>query len=274
MNKNREYNLWAYRKDFVSGILTAMLILTGLVVLFPLSSNVVLGYTMPADVDWDMDDLVTNSSGAVTSIVSNIYSVHEDIEISMNSTLTVNPGQIVYFDLGAGFSVYGYFSAAGNDTSVITFTSNEVDPSFGDWDGISFYNGSSGFIRWVDISYAENGILIKDVMLPAIRYSEFTYNVWVNGSWGSIARNDFITNIGGVKVQESTYLYIMHNYFFNNTVYGIYCKAEDYWNQTYMNIYDNDIISNPNYGIYASLGFDSMIDSNNITENRVGRLDD
>ena len=57
---------------------------------------------------------------------------YEDIDISMNSTLTVNPGQTVYFDLGTGFSVFGYLTAAGNNTSAITFTSGEGNPSFGD----------------------------------------------------------------------------------------------------------------------------------------------
>jgi hypothetical protein len=307
MNNNRENNLWVYRKDFISGILTAMLVLAGLIVLFPLSSNVVMGYSMPLDVEWDMDDLVANSSGAVTSIVSDIYSVHEDIEISMNSTLTVNPGQIVYFDLGTGFSVYGYLTAAGNNTSSITFTSSEGNPSFGDWDGISFRNGSGGTINYVSISYAENGIEINNTMLSTIMNSEFEYNVWgihaINGycvvsgstftsngifphpdppysygggifidegSTGSVSSNDFISNIGGIRVSQANYYYIMNSYIYNNTAFGILVEASDYWNQTYVNIYNNEIVNNPNYGIYASLGFESMIDSNNITDNRVG----
>ncbi len=307
VNKNREYNLWAYRKDFVSGILTAMLILTGLVVLFPLSSDVALGYAMPGDVDWDMDDLVANSSGAATSVAPNIYAVHEDIEVSLNSTLTVNPGQIIYFDLGTGFLVYGYLTAAGTNVSSITFTSSEVDPSFGDWDGISFRNGSEGTISYASISYAENGIEINNSMLSPIMNSEFEYNVWgihaINGycvvtgstftyngifphpdplysngggilvdkgSWGSVSGNDFISNIGGVRIRQAMYYYLLNNNFYNNTVYGIFAESTDYWNQTYVNILNNEINNNPNYGIYANLGFNSFIEGNNISENRVG----
>jgi parallel beta-helix repeat protein len=307
MNKNREYNLWAYRKIFVSGILTAMLVLAGLLVLFPLSSNTVVGYTMPGNVEWDMDDLVANSSGAVTSPAISFYTVHEDIEITLNSTLTVNTGQTVYFDLGTGFSVYGYLTAAGSNVSSIRFTSSESNPSFGDWNGISFRNGSGGIIDYVSISYAENGIEINNTMLSAIMNSEFEYNVWgiraisgycmvtgstfahngifphpdppfsngggiliEEGSTGSVSGNDFISNIGGIRVSQSHYYYIMNNYIYNNTAFGILAEAGDYWNQTYVNIYNNDIISNPNFGIYASLGYDSYIDNNNITDNRVG----
>lgn len=307
MNKNSEGNLWDFRDKIVSGFLTAMLVFTGLVVLLPLSSDVVVGYAMPGGVEWNMDDLVLNSSGAVTSGTPDLYYVHEDVQISLNSTLNVYPGQIVYFDLGTGFDVYGYLMAYGNNVSSITFTSGESNPSYGDWEGFYFHNGSSGTLEYLSISYAENGIQINNTTLPPIMNNEFEFNVWgihlidtycfvnentftsngilihpdpyysvgggifVEGyTYGSVADNDFLSNLGGVRVKDSRYFHIMNNYFYNNSVYGIYCDGGDYWNQTYVNIYNNEIFNNQNFGIYASLGFDSFIDSNNITENRVG----
>ncbi len=254
MNKNRRKLLGLFRNKIVSGIVIGMLVFTGLALLLPMSSNVVEGYNMPGGVSWDMDDLVTNSSGAVTMGTPDLYYVHEDIYISLNSTLVVSPGEKVYFDLGTGFNVYGYLTAAGNNVSMITFTSNAPPPqSYGDWDGLSFYNGSSGSIQYVSISYAETGIMVNNTMLPPISHSEFEYNVWGirivdawffindnsfthngifphpdpffsvggglyvdNNSYGSISNNDFISNIGGVRVEGSSYLYIMDNNFYNS----------------------------------------------------------
>ncbi|UCE36236.1 MAG: right-handed parallel beta-helix repeat-containing protein [Thermoplasmata archaeon] len=307
MNNNRGRNLSARKKIFVSGILTAMLVFCGLVILLPMSSDVAVGYIMPGDVDWDMDDLVSNSSGAVTSGTPDLYYVHDDIDISSNSTLNVSPGQTIYFDSGTGFYVHGNLWVTGTNVSSITLTSNEPDPSYGDWDGLYFLNGSGGSILYTSISWAENGVMCNDTMLSGITYSDFTSNVWgvqiINGycvisgstftdngilphpdplysvgggiymsegSWGSVSHNDFISNIGGVRVGKALYLYLLNNYFFNNSVYGIYVEGGDYWNQTYMQINYNEIHSNPNYGIYADLGFDSFIDTNNITGNRVG----
>ncbi|UCG69711.1 MAG: hypothetical protein JSV09_01425, partial [Thermoplasmata archaeon] len=152
MNRDRELN-----KKIVSGLMIVTLVFTGLAVLMPLSFNLAVGYTMPNGVSWSMDDLVANSGGAVTAGGADEYYVHEDIFISVNSTLTVDPGQIVYFDLGTGLNVYGFLNSYGNDTSMINYTSSAPSPSYGDWDGITFLNGSSGSISYVSIDYAENG---------------------------------------------------------------------------------------------------------------------
>jgi parallel beta-helix repeat protein len=306
MNKNREKNLWNFRYKIVSGLMTAMLVFAGLAVLLPMSSRVAEGYSMPINVDWDMDDLVTNSSGAVTMGTPDLYYVHEDVYISLNSTLVVSPGEKVYFDLGTGFNVYGYLTATGNNVSMITFTSSESSPSYGDWDGISFYNGSGGTIQYVIVSYAETGILANNTMLSPIWNCEFEYNVWgvhiinaycsisfstfkfngilphpdpyhsvggglyvENYTYGSVSHNDFISNIGGVRVEGSSYLYIMNNNFYNNTVYGVFCLS-DIYRQTYTNIFNNEITYNQYYGIYVEGSYEIFIDSNNITNNNVG----
>ena len=290
----------------VSGLLTATLVFAGLAVLLPLSSDVVEGYIMPGGVSWNMDDLVSNSSGAVTIGVLGEYYVHEDIYITVNSSLTVSPGNLVYFDMGTGFNVYGYLTAEGNNVSMITFTSGESSPSYGDWDGISFYNGSGGIIQYVSISFAENGILANNTMISPILSSEFEYNVWgvhiinaycsvsfstfkfngilphpdpyhsvgggiyvENNTYGSMGDNDFISNIGGVRVEGSIYLYILHNNFYNNTVYGIYCLS-DIYRQAYTNIINNEITYNQYYGVYVDGSYEIFIDTNNITNNNVG----
>ena len=304
MNKNSGYNIWSYKSKLVSGILIAILVASSLVILLPFSSDLAVGYSMPSDVEWNMDDLVTNSSGAVTSGGGGYYYVHEDIIVPLNSSLYAYPGESVYFDLATGFTVYGYFSASGNNASYATFTSNEVDPTFGDWDGITFDSGS-GYINYVSISYAEEGIQVINTSV-GISNTQFTNNVWgvhVNGGEGEITGNSFVgngilphadpvlsvgggvflensyygmtqnnyffSNIGGIRV-DSGYLYLMNNEFYNNTVYGILSVGNDMWNQSYVNIINNEIINNQNFGIYSTMGSDLYVYSNNITHNRVG----
>jgi hypothetical protein len=307
MNLNRETNLLSNKKKIVSGFMIAFLVFAGLAVLISLSSDMAMGYTMPNGVSWNMDDLVANSAGAVTAGGTDEYHVHEDIYISWNSTLTVDPGQIVYFDLGTGLNVYGYLNSYGNATHMINYTSSALSPSYGDWDGITFFNGSGGSVSYVSIDYAENGIFVNNTMMGPITYSEFRHNVWgvrvldsysfvysntfisngilahpdpqlsvgggvlVDGfSYGSVSNNDFFTNIGGLRIGITRELYVTMNVFIDNTVYGVYCEESDYWNQSYITIIDNEITLNEYYGIYSDPGNGLNIDLNNITDNRIG----
>lgn len=304
MNRKSGNEIWIFQNKLVSGILIVTLVVSGLTILFPFSSDLAEGYSMPADVEWKMEDLVTNSSGAVTSSGGGEFHVHEDISVPVNSSLYVNAGETVYFDLGTGLTINGYFSGTGNNASYATFTSNEVTPAFGDWEGITF-DSASGEMDNVSISYAENGIHVINTSV-GITNSEFTNNVWgvhieggegeINGNsfiengilahsdpelsvgggiflknsyYGFVQNNCFNSNIGGIRV-ESGYMYTMYNEILNNTVYGIFSKGIDYWNQSYMNIMNNEISHNQNFGIYSTSGSELYIYSNNITHNRIG----
>jgi parallel beta-helix repeat protein len=304
MNKLSRGNIWHFRKKFVSGIVIALLIASSLIVLIPFSSDLAVGYSMPDNVSWAMNDLVTNSSGAVTKSGGSDFYVHEDITVPVNSTLNVYPGDTVYFDLATGLTVYGNIYASGVGMNIVTFTSNETDPTFGEWDGITLEYGG-GFIDYASISYAEVGLHLINTSL-GISNSQFTNNVWgvhVNGGGGEINGNTFIENgilphpdpfysvgggvylehsysgfmennnffynIGGIRVNAS-YVYVMNNDFYNNTVYGVFSMGSDYWNQSYVNVINNEIVNNENFGIYSSSGNEIYISSNNITHNRVG----
>jgi parallel beta-helix repeat protein len=304
MNKLSDNNLWAFKNKFVSWLVIAILVSTVVTVLFPLSLETVSGYSMPAEVSWDMDDLVTNSSGAVTSSGGGVYNVHEDISVPVNSSLSVFAGETVKFDLTTGFTVYGSFSASGTNIDLVTFTSNDANPSFGDWDGIKIENGS-GTLNRLHITYAEEGISLINTSI-AVSNSYFGSNVWglhvqggnseifnntfisngilphpdpalsVGGGvfledsyYGFVEDNEFSINIGGIK-SESSYVYIYNNFIYNSTVYGIYSTGEDSGNQSFSNIIGNEISFNQNFGIYSSTGRELYVYTNNITYNRVG----
>ena len=195
MNLKNSYSILTFSNKYVSGIVIALLVASSLVILLPFSTNTALGYMMPINTSWDMDDLVTNFSGAVTSTGPDEYTVHEDIIIPVNSSLYVFAGETVYFDLGTGITVFGYFSGIGNDTASATFTSSEVDPTFGDWDGITFESGS-GVIDHASVSFAENGVYLINTSF-GIFNSEFTSNVWgihISGGGGEITGNSFTEN--------------------------------------------------------------------------------
>jgi hypothetical protein len=186
----------------------------------------------------------------------------------------------------------------------VTFTSNEINPSFGDWDGIKIENGS-GTLNRLNITYAEDGILLINTSI-GITNSYFQNNVWglhikggnsevfnntfiengilphpdpalsVGGGifledsyYGFVEDNEFSINIGGIR-SESSYVYIFDNFIYNSTVYGIYSTGEDSMNQSFVNIITNEISFNQNFGIYSSMGRELYVYTNNITYNRVG----
>ncbi|UCF08879.1 MAG: right-handed parallel beta-helix repeat-containing protein [Thermoplasmata archaeon] len=262
-------NRWTFEKKLVSGIVTALFVFGGLAVLLPLSSDTAMGYTMPDDVSWDMDDLVANSGGIVTSPGAGDYTVHEDIEIPFNSSLTVNAGDTVYFDSGCGISVNGSLSALGTNVSLITFAPSSPSPIWGEWDGISFYGGDGGGgnnvtsgIDYADISYAENGVLIVNTSL-SVTNSEFLHNVWgihlIEGD-GYIAYNTFNSNGifphpdpyfcegGGIYADASSTGSIIYNDF-NENIGGIRTETALY---SYLYIMENNILDSTVYGIYCT----------------------
>jgi hypothetical protein len=108
-----------------------------------LSSQIFAQYTTPnTGVNWNLDDLVTNSGGVVTGSFPN-YSISNKITISANDRVYINPGTIVMFSGStSGFDINGKFLAIGTVTDSIIFSSSLNDSTGVAYNGFYFMDTS------------------------------------------------------------------------------------------------------------------------------------
>jgi len=129
--------------------------------LLVVSTQICAQYTTPnTGVNWNLDDLVTNSGGVVTGAFPN-YSINQKITIAANDKVTVLAGSIVTFTTTTGqFEVNGIFKAIGTTADSIIFTSS-VEDSTGYYYGFLFntsVNDTASIISYARIYYADYGM--------------------------------------------------------------------------------------------------------------------
>ena len=125
------------------------------------SSQIFAQYITPnTGVNWNLDDLVTNSGGVVTGTFPN-YSIINKITISANDRVYINPGTIVLFSGStSGFDVDGKFWAVGTQTDSILFSSSLQDSLGNAYNGFYFLENSvdsACMISYARIEYAYYG---------------------------------------------------------------------------------------------------------------------
>ena len=126
------------------------------------SSQLLAQYTTPnTGVNWNLDDLVTNSGGVVTGTFPN-YSITNKITISANDRVYINPGTTVMFSGStSGFDVNGKFWAVGTVTDSIIFSSLTQDSTGAAYNGFYFLDTSvdtACAISYAKIEYAYYGL--------------------------------------------------------------------------------------------------------------------
>jgi len=120
--------------------------------------------------------------------ITNIAYIIDNLSITTNGSLTVQPGVIFkfrnddsYYNYGAGIKVYGKFIAKGLSGNKIYFTSYADDskggdsnnngnasvPGVGDWcndsySGISFYDVANDTMKYCEISYPNSGLYFSN----------------------------------------------------------------------------------------------------------------
>ncbi|MBE0551659.1 MAG: T9SS type A sorting domain-containing protein [Ignavibacterium sp.] len=119
-------------------------------------------YTTPnTGVNWNLDDLVTNSGGIVTGTFPN-YSISNKVIISASDRVYINPGTKVMFSGStSGFDVNGKFLAVGTVTDSIIFSSLTQDSTGAAYNGFYFMDtsvDSACIISYARIEYANYGL--------------------------------------------------------------------------------------------------------------------
>jgi hypothetical protein len=111
-----------------------------LFVMILISAQAFAQYTTPnTGVNWNLDDLVTNSAGVVTGTFPN-YAITNKITISTNDRIYIIPGTVVMFSGStSGFDVNGKFSAIGTLADSIIFSSSLHDSTGACIQWILFY---------------------------------------------------------------------------------------------------------------------------------------
>jgi parallel beta-helix repeat protein len=211
--------------------LALLIILSGLYFYVPLLGAV--PYSTPdSGVIWTMDDLVANSGGTVTG-GGGVYVITDEVFISPTDTLTVRPGETVKFEIGVNLIIEGTLIANGDESNMITFTSNSGSPLQGDWGNILFEDTSSDancIINYSIIEYSNYGIFLEHAS-PKITNSTITMNmlfgIICNASSPIIENNNISSNMYGIACGYPSQPIIRSNNISNNFVSGIFSTESD-----------------------------------------------
>jgi parallel beta-helix repeat protein len=152
-------------------------------------------YTTPnTGVTWSLDDLVANSSGALT-LSAGIYTLSQNLTIAANDAIVINTDATLKINADIGILVNGDFTS---DAGAITITAtNTATP----YNAITFETGSSGYFRNTTISYGK-GIRVAT---PDFEMQSCVMSYHMNGSTTSSAIN-FSTG-GNALINNSRFLF-------------------------------------------------------------------
>ncbi|MBK9096868.1 MAG: right-handed parallel beta-helix repeat-containing protein [bacterium] len=134
-----------------------------LIILFILlSSQLFAQYITPnTGVNWNLDDLVTNSGGTVTGTFPN-YAINNKVTVSAQDRIYILPGSAVTFSGSAsGFEIFGKFLAVGTPADTIRFSASVHDSLGGSFNGFYFRESSvdsACIISYTRIEYAYYGL--------------------------------------------------------------------------------------------------------------------
>jgi parallel beta-helix repeat protein len=118
-------------------------------------------YTTPnTGVNWNLDDLVTNSAGVVTGTFPN-YTINHKIRISQNDRVNILAGSdVIFISDSAGFEILGVLKAIGTPVDTIIFRAANQDSLGGSFFGFYFMDtsvDSACIISYSRIEYAYYG---------------------------------------------------------------------------------------------------------------------
>jgi hypothetical protein len=177
------------------------------------------------------------------------YTIYGTFSIAVGGSLTIEPGVILKFDIGAGIVVAGTLVVNGTADYPVIFTSLQVNPARGDWSRIYFTSQAQSSIldsggNWIGgslmrhcvVSFAGRGPLSAILIAGS---SPLLEHVTVTQS---------VSN--GVEISNIPTIFTMRDSIIEfNTGYGFYVSASV--GATASVVLENISIRNNNYGIYA-----------------------
>jgi len=163
------------------------------------------------------------------TLTNSPYIVTETIQVLEGVTLEIEPGVTVKFERNTGINVGGMLKAIGTKSKVITFTSNNGNPSARDWNEINFTDLSNDAIV-SDTTYV-SGSIIENCKI------EYAYRgIWINNS------SPFISSIFFTHNENSLMLSYGNSVIINNTI--INSNKAVYLHGSSPTIFNNTITDN------------------------------
>lgn len=152
------------------------------------------------------------------------YIVTETVQVLENVTLKIEPGVIIKFDKDTGLNVGGELIARGTEDEKITFTSNQANPSPGDWTGIRFVNSAKDAEFDSNGSYVNGSIISFSTLEYGGKAPEGSYD---GGVLNCKRANPFISNNlivknfsqsygGGIFIRDGEGIKMLNNEIKNN----------------------------------------------------------
>lgn len=177
----------------------------------------------------------TGISGIVASdttlnLVNSPYVIGSDVQIAYGSTLTIEPGVVIYGNQNS-IKVFGIFDAIGTANEKITFNNVNIKPGNGlSYElfkiNIDYAEVNSGSIYSTTGNYIYGSISLRNSILTDVA---FMY-LWYPLEDCFIERNIFI-NSGGISVgtRDFVNVYIRNNVFYGYTGSGYTIYAIENW---------------------------------------------
>ena len=183
-----------------------------------------VGGTISGNVTWD-------PSG-------NPYITDSSVTIAGGATLTISPGVIIRFSGAHALTVNGTLHAVGEESNVITFTSDQASPGPGDWLYIYFNqtstNSSLEYCLIEYGGYSNSSTIYCYQTSPIIRHNTIhqlsSTAIYVNWPAYPVIDDNTISNCGGTAIyladQFNSNLQVTNNEINGCNGYAIYGMAE------------------------------------------------
>ncbi|WP_444944680.1 right-handed parallel beta-helix repeat-containing protein [Microbulbifer sp. ZKSA006] len=197
----------------------------------------------------------TLEAGTTYTIVNSVY-------VQSGVTLTIEPSARIEIAGDFSLEVYGTLDAQGTSDNPIVFTSDESEPSVGDWYGIVAQSGGTVNLDYVTIEYGDYGLYAASGSIFSLNNSTLQYadtaGVYLQGvANATVSGNTITDNKYGFYIQgysgTATTPTITGNTITGNSSYGFYLdgvRDADYDPQPA--ITGNSIYNNSSYDLFTN----------------------
>lgn len=175
--------------------------------------------TSGSGIVWDLDDLVTNSEGAVT-IDDGIYYINENLTISETDTIRILTDEVIKIEFERLVTVYGVFQAQPPQELVVTAidtTQNYLGFKFDESSASILKNCLIEFGGGIDLLYSN--MLIENCLIRKNDKSNSTGVIDLFHSSPEVINCEIVQNQGPAVLSSANAEcspYISHNYIYRN----------------------------------------------------------
>ena len=197
------------------------------------------------------------------------YAVTCDITVSPDSTLTIEQGVEVRFNLGRRLAVAGRLVATGTQAEPVVMTSAATSPAKGDWRGIlATADGARVDLEYTDVRYA--GADYGSSYISPAACAIDTYSVYSPGGTSSVA--DAEVSLSHVTVEHNLTCGVRVGYGTLTATNSTFSDSSDksIWSfSSTTNVSNSTLGDGSNYGLYENVSGASLTLHDNTFEGSV-----